>query len=419
MRVCTASLYGEGSYFAWLFGHEGQDSSLTIKEPRFAKALDGLVKSAPAEHSVEDYDLVVFDTTGMGEEADEARTKVPTIGDSRLADTLEEDRIFALEFMGQCGVKVPLWEGFDDPSDAIRFIRKTGKRFVFKPVGDNDDKSTTYVSRSAEDMLAYFDVLFRTAKVSKFVLQEFVEGIEVSTEVYLNETGYYALNHDLESKKFLNGDLGPNTGCAGSIVWIPRKENALFEKGLKKCVEPLQELGYVGPIDLNTIVNAEGVWGLEFCARLGYDADALLVRLLPVKFSEFLYAVATGETVPDLTAKHPFCASVRLSIPPYPNELPPKYIKEGVPIENLKEDDLDKFFVYDCRRRGESDDLETAGLCGWVGSSLSVGETPGAAFESAYEMLKQVRVPNGQYRTDICDATSKRYWKLREAGMLK
>jgi len=71
------------------------------------------------------------------------------------------------------------------------------------------------------------------------------------------------------------------------------------------------------------------------------------------------------------------------------------------------------------RKRGESDELETAGLCGWIGSPLATGETPGAAFDDAYEMLKHVRVPNGQYRTDVCEAACKRYWVLREQGLLK
>jgi phosphoribosylamine-glycine ligase len=183
----------------------------------------------------------------------------------------------------------------------------------------------------------------------------------------------------------------------------------------------LQELGYSGPIDLNTITNAEGCWALEFTPRFGYDATALLTRLLPVGFGDFLYAIATEDTVPDLTSKHPFCASVRLSIPPYPAEgLPEKFYKEGVPIEGLKEDCLEEFFVYDVRKRGESDDLETAGLCGWIGSPLGVGETPGLAFYEAYEMIEhQVCVPNAQYRTDVCDAACKRYWQLKEYGYLR
>lgn len=422
MRVCLASQFGEGAWFAWKMAAEGHDVSVAVRDEHYARALGGLVEVMPGQavYEASTYDMVVFDATGSGEAADEAREEVPTVGDSKLADLLEEDRLYALDFMTRCGVLVSPYEAFDNPADGIRHIKRRAKRLVFKPIGDQDDKSTTYVSKSAEDMLRYFDVLFRTAKVKQYILQDYVEGVEASTEVYINQTGYYALNHTIETKKFLNNELGGNTGCSGSLCWMARKENALFEKGLKKCVEPLQELGYAGPIDLSTITNAEGTWALEFTPRFGYDATALLTRLIPVGFGDFLYAIASGERPPDLTSTHPFCASVRLSVPPYPSEgLPDKFYKTGIPIEGLSPEFFDRFFVYDVQRRGESDELETAGLCGWIGSPMATGETPGGACESAYDMLKHVCVPNAQYRTDICEATTRRYLKLREEGLLK
>jgi phosphoribosylamine--glycine ligase len=171
---------------------------------------------------------------------------------------------------------------------------------------------------------------------------------------------------------------------------------------------------------LNTFVNDSGVWALEFTPRFGYDATALLTRLLPVSFGDFLHAIASGQTVPDLSPKHSFCASTRLSIPPYPTDgLPDKFYKAGVPIIGLTENNLDKFFIYDVRRRiEEADDLESAGLCGWIGSPLACGDTISQAFEGVQRMLKEVRVPNGQYRTDVHSNTAKRYAELREGGWL-
>jgi phosphoribosylamine---glycine ligase len=423
VRICVASLFGEGAWFAHRMAAEGHDVSAIVQDPRFGDVLGGMVQLMPGAETYypEKYDLILFDTTGMGKDADAAREKVPTIGDSTLADSLEEDREFALNFMMKCGIQVAPWEVFSDPSDAIRHIKKTKRRYVFKPIGDQDDKSTTYVSRSSEDMLNYFDVLFRSAKVNQFVLQEYVAGTEVSTEAYINETGCYALNHTLETKKLMNGDVGPNTGCSGALTWLAHQENPIFQKGLKKAIGPLQEMGYVGPIDINTIVNNEGVWGLEFCPRFGYDADALLTRLLGLNWGDFLYAIATDQRPAEIIPRASFCASVRLSIPPYPCEgLPQKFYKEGVPIEGLTEKNFDRFFVYDVRRRvEESDDLETAGICGWIGSPLAVGETLGEAVEGAYAMLKEVRVPNGQYRTDVGENVARRYHRLKEDGWLR
>ena len=176
---------------------------------------------------------------------------------------------------------------------------------------------------------------------------------------------------------------------------MTNRDDTLFTRGLKKAIQPLQEMGYVGPLDLNTIVNNDGVWGLEFCPRFGYDGTALLTRLLPIEFGEFLYRIASGGKVPEIIPKHSFCASTRLSMPPYPCEgLPAKFYKAGVPINGLSEENLDKFFVYDVMK-GESDMLVSAGICGWIGSPLAVGETIGQAFEGVEEMFMQCRVPNG------------------------
>jgi phosphoribosylamine--glycine ligase len=421
VRICVASIFGEAAWFAHLLSAQGHDVSIAVSDDRYAEVLGGMVNVMPKEvaYTADQYDLVVFGETGSGKDADAARIETPTVGDSLLADRLEEDREFSLDFMQKCGITVAPWEAFDNPADAIRHIRKTKKRYVFKPIGEMDDKSTTYVSRSAEDLLHYFDVLFRSAKISKFVLQEYVAGTEVSTQAYINESGYYALNHTCETKKLMNGDVGPNTGCSGSLAWLC-EDDVLFEKGLKKAIGPLQEMGYVGPIDLNTIVNAEGCWGLEFCPRLGYDSDALLTRLMGLNFGDFLHAIATDQRPAEIIPRHTFCASVRLSVPPYPVEgLSNKFYKAGIPIECLTEKNFDRFYVYDVRRRAEdADDLETAGICGWIGSPLAVGETIGQAFDVAYAMLKEVRVPNGQYRTDLAANTAKRYAELRSEGWL-
>jgi phosphoribosylamine--glycine ligase len=410
--------FAEGCWLGWLMAQGGHDVDICIAADVCKGALGGMVNSVETLGEPGDYNLAVFDVTSQGKLGDELSSQIPTIGASTLAEKLEDDRVFALQFMQECGIKVSPWEQFDNPADAIRYIKKTKRPQVFKPVGDQDDKSTTYVAKSQEDMLRYLDVLFRTAKVSSFVLQEVVTGTEVSTEVYLNANGHYALNHDLETKKLMDGNLGPNTGCSGSLVWMS-KEDRLFEQGLKRAIEPLQQMGYVGPIDLNTICNDDGAWGLEFCARFGYDATALLTRLLPMEFGEFLYGVATGERPENLSPKHAFCASVRLSIPPYPCEgLPQKFYKAGVPIRGLTRDMLDRFFLYDARL-AEDDTLETAGICGWVGCPLAVGETMFQSFEGVKQMLKEVTVPNGMYRTDVLENTSRRYANLAADGWLR
>jgi hypothetical protein len=104
MRVCMASHFGEGLHLAWTMQREGHDVSAIVTDRHYAEALGGLVTLMPEAqgYATKDYDLIIFDTTGHGKDADEARNEIPTIGDSSLADRLEEDRLFALDFMTRC-----------------------------------------------------------------------------------------------------------------------------------------------------------------------------------------------------------------------------------------------------------------------------------------------------------------------------
>ena len=421
MRICFVSPWNEGGWFAWLCKQAGHDVTLVVEDGHYREALNGLIESrAEAEYPTE-YDLIVFAWSSLGKEADEARKLTPTIGGSELADNLELDRVAGIQFMERCGIRVPPWEHFTDISEGIRYIKKSKKPQVFKPCGDGADKSCTYVSSSKSDLLEYIDVLYARNPQKEFVLQEIVQGTEVSTEMWMNESGYYAINFTLEAKKFMAGNIGPAVGCAGSVLWMQGEgENNIFQRGLKKAFEPLRELGYVGMIDLNTIVTDEGVFGIEWTPRIGYDGTCNLTRLLPMDFGDFMWRVASNERIPQLTPRDSFCASIVLSIPPYPTHGPPKMYREGVPILGLTTDKLESFFARDVRtEENNADRLETAGVDGWIGSVLAVGPTIHDAFSAANDMVKSLKIPDMMYRNDLEPIFVRRYLELREGGWLK
>lgn len=422
MRICFISHWNEGGWFAWLCKRAGHDVTLVVESEPCRKALRGLIESSETAGSPEDYDLIVYDSSGMGEDADESRLVTPTIGGSKLADTLEHDRVAGLEFMERCGIRVPPWEHFTDISEGIRYIKQKKKAQVFKPCGDGADTSCTYVSSSSDDMLEYIDVLYKKNPQKEFVLQEVIKGTEISMEMWMNESGYYAINATLEAKKLMAGNIGPATGCAGNVVWMMGQgEPNVFQRGLGKAFEPLRELGYVGMIDLNAIVTDEDVFGLEWTPRFGYEGTCNLTRLLPIEFGEFMSRVAENAPMPTLTPKEGFCASIRIGVPPYPlPDLPDKFYREGVPIGGLSPDKLEHFYARDVRAEENNDDkLETAGVDGWIGSVLAVGPTIHDAFSAANDMVKSLKIPDMMYRNDLEAIFVRRYLELREGGWLK
>src|SRR6185312_15704729 len=106
-----------------------------------------------------------------------------------------------------------------------------------------------------------------------FVLQEFINGVVVSSEMWSDGTKVIRpSNHTVEVKGFLNGCKGPATGCSGNIVWAEDGLCRIVESGSARIEKLVVEEGHVGPMDLNAVVNDEGVWGLEWTPRFGYDA---------------------------------------------------------------------------------------------------------------------------------------------------
>jgi phosphoribosylamine-glycine ligase len=367
--------------------------------------------------------LSIFDLTGKEKLAEQSAKVCSTIGDSELATHLEDERLFGIEVMEQCGIKVPPYEVFDKIEDAASFVRKEKKRYVFKPDGGQDQKAnTTYVSSGYKDLLEYMAKLGEETKGATFLLQEFVEqGTEISTEAYFNGREFFGINHTLEEKKFMNGNIGPATGCSGNLVWFCGEGRAskTFTQGLEKLGEFLSQSNYRGMVDLNSIVTESDLYGLEWTPRFGYDASATLFSLVQRgELGNFLCAIACGEDVPpDIFKEEWFAAGVRVSVPPYPCE-EEGIQRVGVPISGITEENMHKFYLWDVML--DEDQLVTCGEAyGVVCVPIAKGITSNAAFYNVKQLIKEIKIPDMQYRTDMHEYCNARYNILAKQSWLR
>jgi len=418
VRIVFYSKSGDGCWIAAVLA-KSHDVIWTLKDEEYSDTLKGIVTPPTqtlSESDIDESDLVVFDDSTHGELADAIRERTPVIGSSVLADKLEHDRLFGIEAMEKCGIPVPPYESFDDIGPAIEWLKKKNVRAVFKPFGDRVDCATTYVSQSPEDMIDYLEKLTSKVEVKEFLLQEFVEGTEVSTEAWFNGEEFYGLNHTLEEKKLMSGGVGPNTGCSGNVVWMPDSPNTLFERGLRRAATLLGASGFVGPIDLNTIVTEDEVYGLEWTPRFGYEGTCNLINLLPMEFGEFMLKVATGEKLELGKSKAPFAASVRCTVPPYPNPSKPDQY-EGTPVKGIDLNHIETFYLSDVRINDDGE-LETIGTDGLVGAPICTGASPLEAAENCYKIIKELQIPDLQYRDDISECCQRRHDELEKHGWL-
>src|SRR2546429_8024316 len=190
-------------------------------------------------------------------------------GPSEASAALEIKRAVGMKFLEDHGIRVPGYQQFTSLADAEAHVRKTEKRYVFKTLGDNEDKSLSYCSKTPADMIARLQRWQRLKLNPKgpVMLQEFIEGIEFGVSAWMGSEGFFGMpNENFENKRLLSGNCGPNVGESGSILKYVDL-SVLAEEMLYPLERDLVALGHLGDIDINCIIDAEGkAWPLEWTA---------------------------------------------------------------------------------------------------------------------------------------------------------
>jgi phosphoribosylamine-glycine ligase len=400
-----------------LLQSEGHEVDFWLDDERGKNLYRGLVPQVKDWKAGLDKDTVlIFDMSKMGKEADACRKKgFKVIGGSELADTLELDRAFGLSVADNHGIAIPPSEEFTDFQKAIEHIADSDAGWVFKP-NDNKDGVRTTVCTSSEQMAAMLEHYADLWKGSvSFVLQEVVQGVEVSSEVWCVNGVIVpnSYNNTLEQKRLMPGDKGPNTGCMGSTVKFnlcPR----LYDLTFGKLLPWLKQVRYSGPLDINCIIDPDGKpWMLEWTPRFGYSAIYAMLEGLNMPLGEFLETMAAGQ-MPALEPSDEWLGALRLTMPPYPHcEDAPE--TEGIPILGL---DLEDENVWPLDLMVDGDKLVCSGFDGIVCEVSGADESLEAMWGNLYGMASQIQIPECQYRIDNLQDVQQRIEQLDDAGMI-
>ena len=393
MKFIMVSREADGCNILHTIMCEGNEVELYITDKDDKENWNGILPksdSLPLDKSA----IYLFDSSGNGKMAEELIHKgYYVVGSNSFADRLEFDRGFGIDLMHDIGMKIPETHTFKKFSEAYDFLKDKKERFVFKPSGKGIPCHLSYVPAEGEDILPYIKYVEKAYKdIDEVELHEFIPGVAVSTEGWFN--GYHFLrpfNHTLEKKKLSNGDLGPATGCAGNVVWICEEDE--ITKQLINLEPHLK--GYIGPIDINMIVN-ESQYGLEFTPRMGYDSICALLPLLNIEYSKFFSDLARNQLESPIDFDESFSAALRVTIPPYPTD-DVKFAK-GLPIQ--VQDDINYFF-YEVAM--EDDSFVHCGSSGVVLCTLGMDSSLDKAMNEALDAADELIIPNKNYRTDLSE----------------
>ncbi|HEY2464348.1 MAG TPA: phosphoribosylglycinamide synthetase C domain-containing protein [Steroidobacteraceae bacterium] len=326
------------------------------------------------------------------------REGLHVIGGSAYGDRLENDRAFAQEILSGLGLTVCPVHQFDDPAAALQFLDREPGRYVVKFNGPLE----SFVGRldDGRDVRAFLSSL--DEDMPSLILMRHVEGVEMGVGAYFNGERFLSPSClDWEHKRFFPGDLGELTGEMGTIVTY--ENTARFhELTLARMAPLLQRGGYCGYINLNTIVNEDGIWPLEFTCRFGYPGYAILDPLQAMPWGELFHAMTTRKGA-SFQTKVGFAAGVVMTTPPFPYSRTMVREPVGLPIVFDRISDDERRNLHYGEVGLKDGQLVTSGAYGWTMVVTGTGASVREARDRANDLADRVIIPNARYRRDIGD----------------
>jgi phosphoribosylamine---glycine ligase len=415
MRVLGIGNYNDLGSIYMRCASEGHDVRVHIAEEGSRDVLRGLVPQAPdllealawvrdaADH------VVLVEDSGWGLLQDQLRAKgYNVLGSSALGDRLEEDRAFGQQVLRDAGLHTLPTHTFDNFVDAIAFVTAHPRRYVLKFHGSDLPSNANYVGMRADasDMLAMLArerTLYAAddEREPDFSLMDYVTGIETGFGAFFDGNDFVGpVNLDWEHKRFFPGDLGELTGEMGTVVTY-RGGEKLFAATLANVAPLLRSGHHVGYVNLNTIINADGIWPLEFTCRFGYPGFAILSALFRDDCATICRNVAAG-TGASFATHDGYAVGVVLTVPPFPyhhgyEELGKGqmiHLPQGVTAEETRHLHFGEVAL-------EGDALVTAGQVGYVMVVTGRGATIPDARVATYGLAERIAIPNMRYRNDI------------------
>ena len=330
----------------------------------------------------------------------------PIIAPSQQAAQLEGSKIFAKQFLRRQGIPTAQMYGeFDASQDAIAALSNVDWPVVIKADGLCAGKGV-FVAQdadSAEDFIRrVMDKNELGAGGKRVLLEEALEGEELSFIIVTDGQRYAPLVPTRDHKRIFDGNRGPNTGGMGAYSTDELITPELRQHILDSIVEPTmhglasERILYQGFLYVGLMLTASGPKVLEFNCRLGDPETQAIVARMDFDLAQVLAELAAGMLEPSRLRWIPGAsACVVIASGGYPGKF-----QTGKRIEGLTDTErVAGVNVFHAGTRRQGGSVLTNG--GRVLAVTSAGATLEAALATTYEAAEKIRFEGMQYRRDI------------------
>jgi len=322
-------------------------------------------------------------------------------GPSRAAATVEASKSFAKDVMDQAGVPTAAAHACATRAEAEAALDEFGAPYVVKDDGLAAGKGVVVTSDRAE-ALAHAESCF--AANGTVVIEEFLDGPEVSLFVISDGTNCVPLVPAQDFKRIGDGDAGPNTGGMGAYTpldWLPEgfTEEVMAEVA-RPVIATMADRGtpFSGVLYCGLALTSRGVRVIEFNVRFGDPETQAVLARLRTPLGRLLMDAATGclAGVRSLDWRPEYAVDVVVAAEGYPDSP-----RKGGAVTGVEEAEaLEGVSVLHAgTATGPDGGLVAAG--GRVLAVVGLGESLAAARERAYAGVERIRLEGSQHRTDI------------------
>ena len=271
--------------------------------------------------------------------------KIRVFGPDKFASQLEGSKAFMKNLCKKNNIPTANFETFTNIDKASSFIKKVGFPIVVKADGLAAGKGVSICKSEEEALKNTKEILEGKFKSSnRVVLEEFLEGEELSYFTIVDENSYLFFGSAQDHKRVGEGDTGPNTGGMGAYSPAPLLTNELEVKIKKKIIEPtleaMKNLGhpYKGFLYAGLIINKGEPYLIEYNIRMGDPECQVLMMRLETDLLEIIDC-ATRNKINNLKIEWTKKSSITIVL--CAKGYPSNYIKDSE-IKNLSNVLIDK-----------------------------------------------------------------------------
>ena len=329
---------------------------------------------------------------------------VNIIAPSKQAGLLEGSKDFAKDFMEKYNIPTAKHKTFsiENINQADSFLESMNPPYVLKADGLAAGKGVLILRDIDEAKLELRNMILDKKfgdSSTKVVVEEFLDGIELSCFILTDGEKYKVLPFAKDYKKIGEGDTGLNTGGMGAISPVPFLDDKFLSKIKNKIIKPTitgiikENMKYNGFVFIGLIKVDDEPYVIEYNVRMGDPETEVVFPRLKNDLVELFDSMGTSkfnDIKLNITDNH--AATVVLVSGGYPESY-----EKGKTIYGLN--NLSEVSVFHAGTKKKNDSFITSG--GRVLAITSMAKTFELALENSYDQIKNIKFDGMNYREDI------------------